>query len=105
MAEEIKNSATEEDYEPDLITLEDEDGQECTFEVIDATDYEGVHYLALVPYVENEEDVQDDAQLILMRVGKEDQGEFLDIVEDDEELYQVSKIFEKRLAEYFNIEQ
>ena len=40
-----------------------------------------------------------------MRVGKDDQGEFLDIVEDDEELYQVSKIFEKRLAEYFNIEQ
>ena len=73
--------------------------------MIDATDYEGVHYLALVPYVENEEDVQDDAQLILMRVGKDDQGEFLDIVEDDEELYQVSKIFEKRLAEYFNIEQ
>ena len=64
-----------------------------------------MHYLALVPYVENEEDVQDDAQLILMRVGKDDQGEFLDIVEDDEELYQVSKIFEKRLAEYFNIEQ
>ena len=62
MAEEIKNSAAEEDYEPDLITLEDEEGQECTFEVIDATDYEGVHYLALVPYVENEE-------------GREDEGE------------------------------
>ena len=58
MAEEIKNSATEEDYEPDLITLEDEDGQECTFEVIDATDYEGVHYLALVREVANAEDGQ-----------------------------------------------
>ena len=105
MAEEIRNPNAEEEYQPDLMTLEDEDGNEVTFEVIDATDYEGVHYLALVPYVENEEDVQDDAQLILMRVGKDDQGEFLDIVEDDEELYQVSKIFEKRLAEYFNIEQ
>ena len=105
MSDEIKNPNTEEEYQPDLMTLEDEDGNEVTFEVIDATDYEGVHYLALVPYVENEEDVQDDAQLILMRVGKDDQGEFLDIVEDDEELYQVSKIFEKRLAEYFNIEQ
>lgn len=105
MAEEIKNSAADEGYEPDLITLEDEDGQECTFEVIDAADYEGVHYLALVPYVENEKDADEDAQLILMRVGKDDQGEYLDIVEDDEELYQVSKVFEKRLAEYFDIEQ
>ena len=104
MSDELSPEMLEE-AKPDLLTLEDEDGKEVTFEVIDATDYEGVHYLALVPYVENEEDVQDDAQLILMRVGKDDQGEFLDIVEDDEELYQVSKIFEKRLAEYFNIEQ
>ncbi len=105
MAEEIKNSAAEEDYEPDLITLEDEDGQECTCEVIDAADYNGVHYLAVVPYIEDEKDVQDDLQLIMLRVGKDETGEFLDIVEDDEELYQVSKVFEKRLSEYFNIEQ
>lgn len=105
MAEEIKNNAAEEDYEPDLITLEDEDGQECTCEVIDAADYNGVHYLAVVPYIEDEKDVQDDLQLIMLRVGKDETGEFLDIVEDDEELYQVSKVFEKRLSEYFNIEQ
>ena len=40
MSDEIKNPNTEED-QPDLMTLEDEDGNEITFEVIDALDYKG----------------------------------------------------------------
>ncbi len=44
------------EYQPDLMTLEDEDGNEVTFEVIDALDHKGVHYLAVVEYAENEED-------------------------------------------------
>ena len=38
MSDEIKNPNTEEEYQPDLMTLEDEDGNEVTFEVIDALD-------------------------------------------------------------------
>ena len=43
MAEEMKKPAaeTEEEYQPDLMTLEDEDGNEVTFEVIDALDHKG----------------------------------------------------------------
>ena len=59
MAEDMNKSAaeTEEGYQPDLMTLEDEDGNEVTFEVIDALDHKGVHYLAVVEYAEDEEDV------------------------------------------------
>ena len=59
MAEDMNKSAaeTEEEYQPDLMTLEDEDGNEVTFEVIDALDHKGVHYLAVVEYAENEEDL------------------------------------------------
>ena len=46
-----------------------------------------------------------EAELILMKVGEDENGEYLDIVEDDEELYKVSKMFEKRLQEFFDIEQ
>lgn len=61
----------EEDYTPDLVTLEDEEGKEHTFEVIDAADHKGVHYMALVPYVENEEELEDaDLDLILMRSAR-----------------------------------
>lgn len=43
------------DYTPDLITLEDEAGQEHQCEVIDTVDHNGEHYLAVVPYVEDPE--------------------------------------------------
>ena len=96
----------EEDYTPDLVTLEEEEGKEHTFEVIDAADHKGTHYMALVPYVESEEQlVDEDLDLILMKVGEDAEGEYLDIVEDDEELYEVSNMFEKRLREFFDIEQ
>ena len=69
MAEDMNKSAaeTEEEYQPDLMPLEDEDGNEVTFEVIAALDHKGVHYLAVVEYAENEEDLDEDAQLVILR--------------------------------------
>lgn len=106
MAEDMNKSAaeTEEEYQPDLMTLEDEDGNEVTFEVIDALDHKGVHYLAVVEYAENEEDLDEDAQLVILSVGEDDEGEYFDVVEDDETLLEVSKLFEKRLSDQFEIE-
>ena len=104
MAEENKNITPEEEYEPDLMTLEDEDGNEVTFEVIDALDHKGVHYLAVVEYVEDESQLDEDAQLVILSVGVDENGEYLDVVEDDETLIEVSKLFEQRLSENFDIE-
>ena len=103
MADEIKTPGAEEEYQPDLMTLEDEDGNEVTFEVIDALDHKGVHYLAVVEYTENEEDAED-AQLVILSVGEDDEGEYLDVVEDDETLLEVSKLFEQRLSEDYEID-
>ena len=71
MAEDMNKSAaeTEEEYQPDLMTLEDED-----------------------------------AQLVILSVGEDDEGEYLDVVEDDETLLEVSKLFEKRLSDQFEID-
>lgn len=104
MSDEIKNPNTEdEEYQPDLMTFEDEDGNEVTFEVIDALDHKGVHYLAVVEYTENEEDAED-AQLVILSVGEDDEGEYLDVVEDDETLLEVSKLFEQRLSDDYEID-
>ena len=103
MSDEIKNPNAEEEYQPDLMTLEDEDGNEVTFEVIDALDHKGVHYLAVVEYTENEEDAED-AQLVILSVGEDDEGEYLDVVEDDETLLEVSKLFEQRLSDDYEID-
>ena len=106
MADIKEPAMQEEEYTPDLVTLQDEEGKQHTFEVIDAADHKGTHYMALVPYVEDEQELVDaDLDLILMKVGQDAEGEYLDIVEDDEELYEVSNMFEKRLREFFEIEQ
>ena len=97
MAEELTPEMLEE-AAPDLLTLEDEDGKECTFEVI------GTRYMAVVPYQEDPENLQEDAELILMRIGTDEDGEYMDIVDDDEELLKVGKVFEERLKAMFDID-
>ena len=104
MSDEIKNPNAEEEYQPDLMTLEDEDGNEVTFEVIDATEVNGTRYLAVIPYQEDPESLQEDAELILMRIGTDDEGEYMDIVDDDEELITVGKVFEERLRAMYDID-
>ena len=103
MADENKIPQEENAYQPDLMTLQAEDGNEITFEVIDALDHKGVHYLAVVEYVEDEEDLDEDAQLVILSVGKDAEGEYLDVVDDDETLMEVGALFGKRLSDNFDI--
>lgn len=103
MSDELSPEMLEE-AAPDLLTLEDEDGKEVTFEVIDATEVNGTRYLAVIPYQEDPESLQEDAKLILMRIGTDDEGEYMDIVDDDEELITVGKVFEERLRAMYDID-
>lgn len=103
MSDELSPEMLEE-AAPDLLTLEDEDGKEVTFEVIDATEVNGTRYLAVIPYQEDQESLQEDAELILMRIGTDDEGEYMDIVDDDEELITVGKVFEERLRAMYDID-
>ena len=103
MSDELSPEMLEE-ATPDLLTLEDEDGKEVTFEVVDATEVNGTRYLAVIPYQEDPESLQEDAELILMRIGTDEEGEYMDIVDDDEELLTVGKVFEERLSAMYDID-
>ena len=103
MSDELSPEMLEE-ATPDLLTLEAEDGKEVTFEVIDATEVNGTRYLAVIPYQEDPESLQEDAELILMRIGTDEEGEYMDIVDDDEELLTVGKVFEERLSAMYDID-
>ena len=103
MSDELSPEMLEE-AAPDLLTLEDEDGKEVTFEVIDATEVNGTRYLAVIPYQEDPESLQEDAELILMRIGTDYEVEYMDIVDDDEELITVGKVFEERLRAMYDID-
>ena len=48
--------------------------------------------------------LEEDAELILMRIGTDEDGEYMDIVDDDEELIRVGKVFEERLKAMFDID-
>ena len=46
----------------------------------------------------------EDAQLVILSVGEDDEGEYLDVVEDDETLLELSKLFEERLSDDYEID-
>ena len=71
-----------EEYGNDFVTLIDEDGNEVEFEHIDTVEYEGVTYLAFIPA---ELSVEEDAEVVIMQVVTEENGEeLLEGVEDDD---------------------
>lgn len=104
MAENKMPEVPEEEYGPELITLDDGEGHELTFEIIAALDYNDARYIGVVEYVEDESEISGDEQLVILRVGTDEEGEYYDVVEDDEELFEVGKQIEKLLADDYDIE-
>ena len=101
-----ENDELLDDYTPDILTLSDEDGKEFRFEVIDAADYNDARYMAVVPYAEESADVlEEDAELIIMRVCDDENGEeYLDVVDSDEELEEIGAMFAERLSDIYDID-
>ena len=91
----------EDNYEPDIITLVDEDSKEYVFEVLDAVDVDGHRYLALMPCGNKE---GEEGTMIVMRVCENDDEESLDLVDDEDELFCVMQVFLNRMEELYEID-
>lgn len=91
------------EYGPDLYTLEDENGVEQTFEMLDALETEdGQRYFALVPYAENPEDALEGSDdLVILKSEMNGDEEMLVSIDDDEEFDRIGQIFLKRIEEMF----
>lgn len=96
----------EEDFGPDLVTVEDEDGVTHTFEKLDAIETDnGRRYVALLPFYEDPADmVNDDGELIILEVQEDGDGNMLVPIEDDDLFDEIADIFEERLSEYYEID-
>ena len=94
------------EYEADLLTLLDDDGQEHEFEIIDELENDDGHFLALVPTKQEADEIVSDAETYyIFEVIEEDGEEQLQEVEDDELLDKLAEIFEERFNEaYFDDE-
>ena len=102
MTDSIKN----EEYNPDLITLCDDEGKEYNFEVIDAIETDAARYLALLPTYEDPQKMLDDSgELVIVKVGEENGEEYFFEIEDDDEYETVADAFVDRLEDFFEIEE
>ena len=89
-------------YEADLITLIDDEGNEHEFEIIDELENDDGHYMALVPTQQEPEEISSEAETYyIVEVVEEDGEEQLQEVEDDALLDQLAEIFESRFNDAY----
>ena len=94
-----------EEFNPDLVSVIDENGVEHVFEELDRIETDTAKYVALLPvYDEAEEILDDDGELIILKVCEEDGETYLEPIEDDNEFNEIGKIFEERLSELFSFD-
>lgn len=95
-----------EEFNPDLVSVIDENGVEHIFEELDRIETDTAKYVALLPvYDEAEEIIDDDGELIILKVCEEDGETYLEPIEDDAEFNEIGKIFEERLSELFAFDE
>ncbi len=95
-----------EEFNPDLVSVIDENGNEHVFEELDRIETDTAKYVALLPvYDDAEEILDDDGELIILKVCEEDGETYLEPIEDDNEFNEVGKIFEERLSELFEFNE
>ena len=71
-------------YGSDFMTIVDEDGTEYELEILSTLEYNGFTYLAVVPAVDADEDV--DLEVSILKSVEEDGEPILCAIEDEEEL-------------------
>lgn len=100
------NSIFNEDYNPDIVSVVDENGEEHIFEELDRIETDDGRYVALLPvYDEAEEILDDSGELIILSVVEDEDGEtYLEPIEDEELFNKIGKLFEERLEDLFEFD-
>lgn len=98
--------ANEEMYEPDIISVNDEDGNEILFELLERYETDDDVYVAITEYRDDDEDiVEADFEVIILKVLTDDNGdEYLEEIQDEMEYEQVSDILMSKVEEKFDVE-
>ena len=93
-------------YEPDIISVNDEDGNEILFELLERYETDDDVYVAITEYRDDDEDiVEADFEVIILKVVTDDNGdEYLEEIQDEMEYEQVSDILMSKVEEKFDVE-
>ena len=90
-----------EDFGNNYVVLTDEDGNEVEFEHIDTVEVDGETYMAFIPA---DLAVDEEAEVVILKVIEEDGEEILASVEDDDEADRVFDIVMQRVEDMFEDE-
>lgn len=95
----------DEFYEPDIISVTDEDGKEILFELLERYETEDNVYVAITEYRDDaEEIVEADFEVIILKVLEDDGEEYLAEIEDEDEYEQISEILMAKIEEQYEVE-
>ena len=86
-----------DNYGSDFITIVDEDGTEYELEVLLTTEWNGSSYMAVIPAVDADEDV--DLEVSILKSVDEDGEPILCAIEDEQELQAVYDLMMDSLYE------
>ncbi|MBQ7219037.1 MAG: DUF1292 domain-containing protein [Ruminococcus sp.] len=96
----LNNEDFAEEYEAEIITLEDDLGNEKDFEFLDTVEYDGDEYIVLLPVDEEEQD-----EVMILRVESlNDEDETYAGIDDEEVLQAVFDIFKDRYKDDYDFE-
>lgn len=87
------------EYTPELYELVDSEGNKKNFELIDTAELNGELYYAMIPAIEDEDYLNANCDLVILRSIYENEEEILASIDDDEEFDSVSAFFMQRLEE------
>ncbi|MBR4204730.1 MAG: DUF1292 domain-containing protein [Clostridia bacterium] len=87
-----------EEYDPEIYTLTDEDGNELNFALLGTLEHEGGVYKALIPVGEDGE--EESSEYVILKCTVDENGEdVLETIEDDDEFDRIADIFDDEFAD------
>lgn len=89
-----------------LVELTDEDGNTTAFEYLTTLEHKGESFVVLLAPPEDGEEDEDEGEVVILKIARDDQGEDIYVSCDDEELEQeVFELFMEELDEEDDLDQ
>ncbi|MBQ8057749.1 MAG: DUF1292 domain-containing protein [Ruminococcus sp.] len=95
----LNNEDNMEVYEPEIVVLQDNEGNEVEFELLDVVEYNNEEYIVLI---ENDEQAQDVTILKIESIDDETEEYFG--IDDEELLSNVFEVFKEKYKGEFDFE-
>jgi len=99
---EDENVNVPEEELDNIVVLNDENGEEVSFEFLDVVELDGEEYVVLLPVEEEEEEEAGEVVILKVEDTENEEEESYVSVEDEEILNKVFEMFKEKFKDEFN---